>query len=136
MNKFFKTWLLAVIGCLAPGLSAQTTLASWTFEGGYEQTSESDGKIVKLTPNGGEFVQVPVTWFNTAAPVVLPDECVGDNSAYSLSAMSAGRFWQVCEGYQNHVLRIENSDPNEITDFTDASKKQRVLRGEVPHRRL
>lgn len=122
MNKLFKKCLLALAVSLPLGAGAQTTLASWTFEGGYEQTSENDGKIVKLTPNGGEYADVPVTWFATASPLALPDECVGDKSAYSLTAMSAGRYWQICTGYNNHVLRIENAEANDIKDFTDASQ--------------
>ncbi len=123
MNKLFKTCLF-VVACAVPlpGIGAQTTLASWTFEGAYEQKSESDGKIVKLIPVNGEFAEVPATWFNNVTPVVLPDECVGDKSAYSLSAMSTGRYWQLCTGYNNHVLRIENADANDIKDYTDASQ--------------
>ena len=66
---------------------------------------------------------VAATWFaQGGAPQIAPDDAVGDKSAYLLTGWSEGRYWQLCTGYQNKVLRIENATENAITDYTDASK--------------
>ena len=121
-NNLIKKSLI-VLGCslAVQGAVAQTTLASWTFEGGYSSSSQDDGKTTVLTPDGSDYADVPTVWFSASSPLIHPDECVGDKTAYSMSANSAGRYWSVCSGYNNHVFRIENSEANAISDFTDAS---------------
>ena len=65
---------------------------------------------------------IAVTWFKDGKPSIAPDEYVGDKADYVLSGWSEGRYWQLCTGYQNKVLRIENATENAITDYTDASQ--------------
>lgn len=77
------------------------TLADWNFENSEE---------------------IAVTWFASGSPSVSPDACVGEASQYVMTALSTGRYWQLCTGWQNKVLRIENSDANAISDYTDASQ--------------
>lgn len=121
-KQFFYSFTVILLSLLAvPSVTkAQTTIAGWTMEGGYDVVTE-DG-ITVCTPNGGDYADVPVTWFNASAPLILADECVGEKGDYTLGARSEGRYWQVCSGYNNHVLRIENVEANSITDFTDASQ--------------
>ena len=64
---------------------------------------------------------IAVTWFKDGAPQIAPDEAIGDKANYLLTGWSEGRYWQLCTGYQNKVLRIENAAENAITDYTDAS---------------
>ena len=65
---------------------------------------------------------IAVTWFKDGKPQIAPEECVGEKTDYVLSGWSEGRYWQLCTGYQNKVLRIENATENAITDYTDASQ--------------
>ena len=66
---------------------------------------------------------IAATWFSQGgAPSIAPDECVGESSSYVLTGWSEGRYWQLCTGYQNKVLRIENATANDISDYTDASQ--------------
>ena len=65
---------------------------------------------------------IAVTWFKDGIPSIAPDENVGDKADYVLSGWSEGRYWQLCTGYQNKVLRIENATENAITDYTNASQ--------------
>ena len=67
---------------------------------------------------------VAATWFaQGGAPTIAPETCVGTSTNdYVLTAWSEGRYWQLCTGYQNKVLRIENTVANDISDYTDASK--------------
>ena len=65
---------------------------------------------------------IAVTWFAQGVPQIAPDECVGDKANYVLTGWSEGRYWQLCTGYQNKVLRIENATENAITDYTNASQ--------------
>lgn len=121
-RQFFYSLTVILLSLLAvPSVTkAQTTIAGWTMEGGYDVVTENG--ITVCTPNGGDYADVPITWFNASAPLILADECVGEKGDYTLSARSEGRYWQVCSGYNNHVLRIENAEANSITDFTDASR--------------
>lgn len=94
--------LAAMLMMLSPmGVMGQdVTIADWNFENSTDAT----------------------TWFKDGAPEIAPDECVGDKSNYLLTAQSTNRYWQLCSGWENRVLRIENSDANNISDYSDASQ--------------
>ncbi len=92
-------------------------LANWDIEQGYDVAENV------YTPNGGEWTAVGATWFNQSdAPIIRPDSQMGNADDYVLTAWSENRYWQLCDGYQNHVLRMENNVANDITDYTDASQ--------------
>lgn len=96
-----STTLLTLLGLSFTMMAtAQTRLAEWNFESTTDVTE----------------------WFNNAAPALAPDQCEGDAASYNLTALSSDRYWQLCSGYQNRVLRIENTTANAITDYTDASQ--------------
>ena len=102
--KFSFTQLLVALFALLPMMAAaqeSVTLADWNME---------------------QSEDIAVTWFKDGKPQIAPDECVGDKANYVLTGWSEGRYWQLCTGYQNKVLRIENTTANAITDYTDASK--------------
>ncbi|MDE5750116.1 MAG: hypothetical protein K2H87_05035, partial [Duncaniella sp.] len=121
-----KALLPAVVASLASvSLSAQeaTELASWTFETGYEETDLGGGKFL-YTPSATAEVKEITGWSNSNVPQILPEACVGDASGYSLSAYSEGRYWQLTNGYQTRVLRLENAsfDNADVTDYTDPAQ--------------
>lgn len=96
-----NTPILTVLGLsFAMMASAQTKLAEWNFEFSADETG----------------------WFNNATLALAPDQCEGEAASYNLTGLSTGRYWQLCTGYQNRVLRIENTQANAITDYTDASQ--------------
>ena len=99
-TNFFLT-LLALLGMTT--VNAETVqLADWNME-------QSD--------------DIAVIWFaQGGAPSIAPDECIGEKADYVLTGWSENRYWQLCTGYQNKVLRIENTAANNITDYTDASQ--------------
>ena len=100
----FTRLLVALLALLPMTVAAQESvkLAEWNME-----TAED----------------VAATWFaQGGAPQIAPDEAVGDKANYLLTGWSEGRYWQVCTGYQNKVLRIENTTENAITDYTDGTK--------------
>lgn len=121
MKKMFNPLLAGLLGLLPAAAAGQTTIASWTFEGGYDRVDDVEAKTATFTPNGGDFSDIGHYWFAETTPVILPDECVGDKADYAITAMSAGRYWQLCSGWNNHVFRIENVEGNTISDYTDAS---------------
>ena len=101
-NKSYLTRLLAALFALPLTAAADSVkLAEWNFE-----TSDD----------------IAVTWFTTGVPNIAPDEAVGDKSDYNLTAWSEARYWQLCTGWENKVLRIENATANDINDYTDASQ--------------
>ena len=117
MKQRFTKLLGAIFSLLlVPSLAlAQTTIASWTFETGYDVSS------LTYTPNTDASSDV-TGWFKDGQPVILPNTYVGTQSDYQITGKSA-RYWQFCDGYNNRVLRIENTtEANAITDFTNASQ--------------
>ena len=102
-NKSSFTQLLVTLFALLPFTAAaqSVTLADWNME---------------------QSEDIAVTWFKDGAPQIAPDECVGDKANYVLTGWSEGRYWQLCTGYQNKVLRIENAAENAITDYADAAQ--------------
>lgn len=108
-NYLKKLALAALIAAgTVAGVSAQTTLASWTFDGGYDKAA-GEGLQQIYTPNGNAWAAIGHYWFKDQVPVLRPDEAVGNSADYSMSAYSENRYWQLCEGYQNYVFRIDNS---------------------------
>ena len=78
-------------------------------------------KLAEWNMEGSE--DIAVTWFaQGGAPSIAPDECVGEKSDYVLTGWSENRYWQLCTGWENKVLRIENNAANAITDYTDGSQ--------------
>ena len=102
MNTTFRTLLATAVALLTStaGMAQATTIAEWNFE-----NSED----------------IAVTWFNQGAPSLAPDECAVEASSCTMTALSTGRYWQLCSGWQNKVLRIENTEANDIADYTDAT---------------
>lgn len=100
-------------------LADNTTLASWTFDTGYD--TESVNGVTVYTPNSSAAADV-TGWFNSITPSFLPNTYEGTQTDYSLTAKSANRYYQLCTGYNNRVLRIENVDANNISDITDGAQ--------------
>ncbi len=118
--------LINVFACMAVAytgaINAKTTLASWTFESGYE-SSNGDGLHKIYTPNDSEWTKIGATWFKDVIPVILPDECTGEKADYSLSAFSENRYWEITSGYNTNVFRIENTGAeNNCTDYTNPTQ--------------
>ena len=112
-NKSFLTQMLVMLFALLPFTAAaqSVTLADWNME---------------------QSEDIAVTWFKDGKPSIAPDECVGDKANYVLTGWSEGRYWQLCTGYQNKVLRIENATENAITDYTDASQHNAYYEVQFP----
>lgn len=114
-----SAFLLLALGMQAGAFAQTQELASWTFETGYETTVQ-DG-ITYYTPSDKEWSESGAVWFSDHAPHIYPNNSVTAPDGYIVTAQSEGRYWQICNGYNNHVLRIENTQGNSITDYTDAS---------------
>lgn len=118
MKKNFLNGLLLMLASLfATSAKAESVqIANWTFETGYDVAENV------YTPNSNAWAAVGHFWFKDGQPKFVANEAVGNAADYVMTAQSEGRYWQLCEGYQNKVLRIENADANDISDYTDASK--------------
>ena len=113
-NKSSFTQLLVTLFALLPFTAAaqSVTLADWNME---------------------QSEDIAATWFaQGGAPQIAPDECVGDKANYVLTGWSEGRYWQLCSGWQNKVLRIENATANAITDYTDATQHNAYYEVQFP----
>lgn len=132
MKKIFPSLLMLAAGLIPLATSAQTTLASWNFECDYDTSEDANAKTITFTPKSGTAYNNSAVWFRDFAPVILPEECVGDKSGYAMTAKSDGRYWQITAGYQVNVFRIENADANAITDYSDASQHNIYYEIEFP----
>ncbi len=109
--------LLMLVSLFATSAKAESVqIANWTFDTGYDVAENV------YTPNSNAWAAVGHFWFKDGQPKFVANEAVGNVADYIMTAQSEGRYWQLCEGYQNKVLRIENVDANDISDYTDASK--------------
>lgn len=125
--KKMKSLGLMLIGLgMSISSMAQTELANWTFETGYDV---ADGVY---TPNESEWTEVTAQWFNAGAPSFLPNSAVGNAADYMVTA-STSRYWQLCSGWDNHVFRVVNdTESNNITDYTDAAQHTNYYEVQFP----
>lgn len=116
-KNFLNGLLLMLVSLFATSAKAESVqIASWTFDTGYDVAENV------YTPNSNAWAAVGHFWFKDGQPKFVANEAAGTAADYIMTAQSEGRYWQLCEGYQNKVLRIENVDANDISDYTDASK--------------
>ncbi len=116
-KNFLNGLLLMLVSLFATSAKAESVqIANWTFDTGYDVAENV------YTPNSNAWAAVGHFWFKDGQPKFVANEAVGNAADYVMTAQSEGRYWQLCEGYQNKVLRIENADANDISDYTDASK--------------
>ena len=100
---------------LTAAAQGSTQLAKWTFDTGY---TAAEGVY---TPNSEAWAQVGWNQFNPL-PKILPNACDGTAADYYVSAKGT-RFWGILENYDAKVLQLyQDQDPNNITDYTDASQ--------------
>lgn len=116
-KNFLNGLLLMLVSLFATSAKAESVqIASWTFDTGYDVAENV------YTPNSNPWAAVGHFWFKDGQPKFVTNEAVGNAADYIMTAQSEGRYWQLCTGYNNNVLRIENVDANDISDYTDASK--------------
>ena len=116
-KNLFNMLLCMLISLFATSAKAQSIqIANWTFDSGYDVAENV------YTPNSNPWAAVGHFWFKDGQPKFVANEAVGNAADNIMTAQSEGRYWQLCTGYNNNVLRIENADANDISDYTDASK--------------
>ena len=117
-NKtIFTRLLVALLGLLPLTAAAQnaTQLAKWTFDTGY---TVSDNVY---TPSTDAWAAIGWNGFGTL-PRILPNEFTGNQNDYYVSAKGT-RFWGIQENYDAKIMSLyQDMDPNNITDYTDASQ--------------
>ena len=125
--KSMKSLGLMLLGFgMSVNAMAQTELANWTFETGYDV---ADGVY---TPNESEWTAVGAQWFNAGAPSFLPNSAAGNAADYMVTASTA-RYWELCSGWDNHVFRVVNdTESNNITDYTDAAQHANYYEVQFP----
>ena len=111
-----KRLLMALLALIPMLVSAESvTLAEWTFDTGYDVS----GNV--YTPNTNEWAQVGWNNFSTL-PKILPNSCTGTASDYSVSAKGT-RYWGIMANNTEKIMSLyQDKDPNNITDYTDASQ--------------
>lgn len=93
-----------------------TTLASWTFDTGYDVSENV------YTPNANDWAAVGALWFKDGMPQFVANETIGTAADYILTGKTS-RYWNLCVGYNNKVFRIVNdTEANSISDYTSSSQ--------------
>ena len=126
ITKLLGGALCALFLMFSISASAQTTLASWTFDTGYNVAENV------YTPNKSDWAEVGTQWFKDGQPQILPNTFVGTQSNYYVTGKTS-RYWGINEGYSNHVFRIVNdTEANSITDYTDKSQHNNYYEIQFP----
>lgn len=125
--KVLKSIGLMLFGLgMSVGSMAQTELASWTFDSGYDV---AEGVY---TPNESEWAATGALWFNAGAPKFVANSAIGNAADYIVTG-STSRYWELCSGWNNQVFRITNdTESNNITDYTDASQHANYYEVQFP----
>ena len=121
----FKEWQDATGTSLSSEATYKVTInANTMVVAVFEDAPLPEGTPVVLADwNFENSEDIAATWFaQSGAPQIFPDNQMGDPANYLLTAWSEARYWQLCTGYNNKVLRIENATANAITDYTDGTK--------------
>lgn len=129
-NKTYLTKLLVALLALLPltATAQETTqLAKWTFNTGYTMADNV------YTPNSNDWAQVGWNGFGTL-PQILPNEFTGNQTDYYVSAKGT-RFWGIMDNNGDKILSLyQDMDPNNITDYTDASQHNQYFEMSSPPR--
>ncbi len=109
-------WLLMLIALLPLSVVAESTqLARWTFDTGYDVASNV------YTPNTSDWAQVGWNGFGSTFKV-RPNASVGDASNYYVTEKGT-RYWGIMDNNGDKIMSLyQDLDPNNITDYTDASQ--------------
>ena len=116
-KNYLTRLLVALLGLLPLTAAAQnaTQLAKWTFDTGYTVTNNV------YTPSTDAWAAIGWNGFGTL-PRILPNEFNGNQNDYYVSAKGT-RFWGIQENYDAKIMSLyQDMDPNNITDYTDASQ--------------
>ena len=121
----FKEWQDTEGNTLSSDATYKVTInANTTVVAAFDEAPLPEGTAVVLADwNMENSDDIAVTWFaQGGAPSIAPDAQMGDPANFNLTAWSENRYWQLCSGYNNKVLRMENNEANNITDYTDAAQ--------------
>lgn len=121
--KKLKLIVLILLLSLIGQMKAETTLATWDFESGYDQITE--GKVITYVPNAVDWKAIAPIWFNNYQPSIQPNVYVGNQADYTLTCFAKSRY---CDFRQlsatSHVLSLENKksgSENALKSSTDFS---------------
>lgn len=129
LNKL-RGLIVALSLLMGASAEAQTTLASWTFDTGYDVESNV------YTPNTSDWAQIGWNGFSTL-PQIRPNTFTGTQSNYYASAKGT-RFWGIMHNelsgtsYGKYLGLYQDQDPNNITDYTDASQHNQYFEFSFP----
>ena len=133
-TNFYKTfWGGAICALLLVPSSAKadaTTLASWTFDTGYDVSENV------YTPNANEWAQVGWNGFSTL-PQIRPNTYIGTQSDYAASVKGT-RYWGIMDNKQGETsygkifVLYQDENPNNITDYTNASEHNHYFEFSFP----
>ena len=126
ITKLLGGALLALLFLMPSSVKADpTTLASWTFDTGYDVA----GSV--YTPNTEAWAQVGWNGFGTL-PQIRPNTYLGTITDYFASAKGT-RYWGLMDNNGDKILALyQDKDANSISDYTDASQHNQYIEFSFP----
>ena len=112
--------------------ATQTTVASWIFSEGWDETA--NGNTITYTPDGSGWKELPNVYWSIKQPIFLPNTFSGVQSDYQLGLKTDGK-WQVKQSSTSYVLRLNTDSYDKFTpksEYGDASKHNQYFQIKFP----
>ena len=112
--------------------ATQTTVASWIFSEGWDETA--NGNTITYTPDGSGWKELPNVYWSIKQPIFLPNTFSGVQSDYQLGLKTDGK-WQVKQSSTSYVLRLNTNSYDKFTpksEYGDASKHNQYFQIKFP----
>lgn len=121
-KKLLSAAALLLIGGGISSVSAQTTLASWTFDNVYDVAANvytPSNQAYVVNNQGSADLQL---WFGANTPIIRPNSAIGALNDYALTAKTS-RYWEFRTGYNNRVFRVVNdTQANNISNLENGAE--------------
>ena len=122
MSKL-KLFAVSLFSACVVQANAESNLATWDFESGYDHVIE--GNVITHIPNAAGWEASDHFWFKDYTPRILPNTFTGNQEDYVMTCYAKNRYYDFRLLFtDSHVLAIENkksgseNDLNSSTDFS------------------
>ncbi len=132
-RRIVAAFLLSLSGFAVSHAATQTTIASWVFSEGWDESA--NGSVVTYTPDGSGWKELSNVAWKQKQPIFLPNTFSGIQSDFKLSLKTSDGKWQVRQSSSTYVLRLNTGSVDKFTakaDYGDASKHDQYFEVSFP----
>ena len=131
--RIVAAFLITLSGFAVGHAATQTTIASWVFSEGWDESA--NGSVVTYTPDGSGWKELSNVAWKQKQPIFLPNTFSGIQSDFKLSLKTSDGKWQVKQSSSTYVLRLNTGSVDKFTakaDYGDASKHDQYFEVSFP----